>query len=135
MARKVGKGLVLQWNTYWVMKRVPKDVKNQFEGKARFSQNLKTDDFAAAAKMAEPHLAKWDYMIKVARFKNKGHVIDLEDALDVAEKSFERHGSELRGTAAAAVSVDLDKILDSASKAKRDRLKVVGEVTGTLSPL
>ena len=58
MARKVGKGLVLQWNTYWVMKRVPKDVKNQFEGKARISQNLKTDDFAAAAKMAEPHLAK-----------------------------------------------------------------------------
>ena len=74
-------------------------------------------------------------MIKVARFKNKGHIIDLEDALDVAEKSFERHGSELRGTAAAAVSVDLDKILDSASMAKRDRLKVVGEVTGTLSPL
>ena len=135
MARKVGKGLVLQWNTYWVMKRVPKDVKNQFEGKARFSLNLKTDDFAAAAKMAEPHLAEWDYMIKVARFKNKGHVIELKDALDVAEKSFESHGSELRGTAAAAISVDLDKVLDSDSKAEKDRLKVVGEVTATATPL
>ena len=86
MARKVAKGLVLQWNIYWVMKRIPKDVKDQFEGKARFSQNFKTNDFAVAANMAEPHLAKWDYMIQMARHKNEGHVIDLNETAEAYNK-------------------------------------------------
>jgi len=135
MARNVGKGLVLQWNTFWVMKRIPKDVKDQFEGKARFSQNLKTGDFAAAATMAEDYLTKWDCMIKMARLKNKCHVIDLKDAVAVAEKSYEHFGGEIKGTAAASIAVGLDEVLDGNPERKKERLKVVGEATGNLTPL
>ena len=134
MVRKVGKGLVLQWNTYWVMKRIPKDVKSHFESKARFSQNLKTSDFATAATIAEFYLVKWDYMIKMARLKNNGHIVDLENAVVVAEKSYERFGGELQGMAAASISVGLEQVLDDQSDSKISRLKVVGEATGNLTP-
>ena len=135
MVKKVGKGLVLQWNTYWVMKRIPKDVKSHFESKARFSQNLKTSNFAAAATMAEPYLVKWDYMIKMARLKNSGHIVDLENAVAVAEKSYERFGGALQGMAAASILVGLEQVLDDQSDSKISRLKVVGEATGNLTPI
>ena len=60
--------------------------KDQFEGEARFSQNFKTNNFAVAANMAEPHLAKWDYMIQMARHKNEGHVIDLNETAEAYNK-------------------------------------------------
>ena len=60
--------------------------KDQFEGKARFSQNFKTNNFAVAANMAEPHLAKWNYMIQMARHKSEGHVIDLNETAEAYNK-------------------------------------------------
>ena len=57
---------------------LPKDVKIKY--------SLKTNDFAVAANMAEPHLAKWDYMIQLARHKNEGHVIDLNETLEAYNK-------------------------------------------------
>ena len=55
-----------------------KDVKIKY--------SLKTNDFAVAANMAEPHLAKWDYMIQMARHKNEGHVIDLNETAQAYNK-------------------------------------------------
>ncbi len=89
-------------------------------------------DFAVSENMAEPHLAKCDYMIKVARLKNKGHVIDMKDAVDIAEKSFERHGGKLRGTATESVdqvAIPLD------SKSEEERFIVAGRGLGKLTPL
>ena len=134
MIKVNARGLKKRRRLWYAEKRIPVDVKDHFK-KARFQKSMQTDSLPEAIRRSEPILKEWSHLIEMARHKNKGHVIDLEDALDVAEKSFERHGSELRGTAAATISVDLDKVLDSASKAKRDRLKVVGEVTGTLTPL
>ena len=101
---------------------------------ARFPKSMQTDSLPEAIRRSEPIRKEWSYLIEMSPHKNKGHVVGSRDAVDAAEKSFQRHGSELRVTAAAAISVDLDKILDSDSKAKRDRLKVVGEVTATLTP-
>ena len=36
--------------------------------------------------MAEPHLAKWNYMIQMARHKSEGHVIDLNETAEAYNK-------------------------------------------------
>ena len=101
---------------------------------ARFQKSMQTNSLPEAIRRSEPIRKEWSHLIEMSPHKNKGYVVGPRYAVDAAEKSFQRHGSELRVTAAAAISVDLEKFLDSASKAKRDCLKVVGEVTGTLTP-
>ena len=62
-------------------------------------------------------------MIQMARHKNNGQVIDLENAVAVAENSYDRFGGELQGMAAASISVGPDQVLDDHSDSKASRLK------------
>lgn len=133
MARNVGKGLVLQWNTYWVMKRIPKDVKEQFEGKARFLQNLKTGDFAVASTLAEPYLVKWKYMIEMARLKNKCHIIDLEEESKTYAEQFISMGRTQLAAATIAEKLNPEEEGLTAQQ-ERDRVKVFSRAVGSLTP-
>ena len=83
--------------------------------------------------MAEPHLAKWDYMIQMARHKNEGHVIDLNETAETYNKQFRELGqTEL---AAATVAESVDPIaMPLGSKSEEERLVVVGRALGKLTP-
>lgn len=77
---------------------LPKDVKNQFvhgvdkpkqlRGKpmSKFKASLQTENLAEAEMRKRPFIDKWKYMIQMARLKNKGHVIDLNETAEAYNK-------------------------------------------------
>ena len=93
------KGLKLRWNTWHAEKRIPADIKDHF-GKVRFAKSLKIESLSEAISLAEPLLKQWSHLIEMARLKNSGHIVDLENAVAVAEKSYNRFCGELQRTAA-----------------------------------
>jgi hypothetical protein len=72
----------LRWNTWHAEKRIPANIKDHF-GKARFAKSLKTESLSEAISLAEPFLKQWYHLIEMARLKNKGHIVDLDQTVDV----------------------------------------------------
>ena len=89
-------GLKKRRRLWYAEKRIPEDVKDHF-GKARFSKSLQTDNITIAQQRSEPLLQEWADLIKSARRKNKGEIVDLEERMKLAEKYFAEFGFTDKG--------------------------------------
>lgn len=65
-----------QYNTYFVVLRIPPDVRQYFLGKTRFSATLKTNNLSDANRLKWPYVEGWKAQIELARRSKSGEVPD-----------------------------------------------------------
>ena len=131
------KGLKKRWNTYYVEKRLPADVRGHF-GRARFSRSLKTQDISEAAQLATTTMKDWNALIEAARLVIGGENLDLSHLVEMHQKRFAAATNKIQVFAEAAHDMGLDPdygTLDKDSQTERVILTGLAETTGQLTPL
>lgn len=71
-----------QYNTYFVVLRVPSDVRQYFQGRTRLSTTLKTNNLTEANRLKWPYVEGWKSQIELARRTKSGNAPQ-----DIAEKA------------------------------------------------
>ena len=132
---KSGKYLELQWNTYSVAIRIPKDLQKYF-GKSIFKKSLETSDFSEAEILKLPFIADWKNQIKAARATGKVGTSDLREKTEAAKELFNQIKATDADLAFATVAATLEpKDLEDLSKPEtRAAVKAFGEVTKNFTP-
>jgi hypothetical protein len=91
MTKANGQYLITQFKTYYAVMQVPKDLHVTL-GKKKFIQTLETHNFAEAEIRKLPHIHRWKSLIKAARAKERGEIVDLEATVEESRKLFEELG-------------------------------------------
>ena len=131
------KGLKKRWNTYYVEKRLPADVRAHF-GRARFSRSLKTHDISEAAQLAITTMKDWDALIAAARLVVGGENLDLNHLVETHQKRFAAATNKIQVFAEAAHDMGLDPDYGTMAKdSQTERVILTGlaETTGQLTPV
>ena len=134
MTKTVGTGLKLRWNTYSARMMIPEDVKSHFENRACFTKSLGTGDLALAERLKLPHLKSWKHQIEMARLKNQGHIIDMDEAIAAAKQTFEMQGKTERAAAEIAATM-FNPLAEGITQEESDRrVEAYAKVVGTMTP-
>ena len=137
MTRNLGQGLEKKYNAWYFRKRIPADVRSHFEGKATLFQNLETTKYAIAVDRAPKGLDNWKQLIQLARKKNRGEIIDLDEAVEVAKKKIASFKDEERGLTSVIYDLNLDKNLDNENfdpEQEKEQVKLVGLTSKVMTP-
>ena len=109
LARKIGAGVERMYNIWKVKKRTPNDVRHHFNNKVTFSKSLETTNYAIAVSRAEPIMQEWEELIAVARRKDNDEIVDVQEAVKVAEAKMASLNDAYRGLAAVSHDLKLNK--------------------------
>jgi integrase len=137
LTRNLGQGLEKKYNAWYVRKRIPADVRSHFDGKATLFQNLETTKYAIAVDRAPKVLHNWNQLIQLARKKNRGEIIDLDEAVEVAKKKIASFKDEERGLTSVIYDMNLDKNLDNENfdpEQEKEQVKLVGLASKVMTP-
>ena len=126
------RGLKKRRRLWYAEKRVSIDVKGHF-GKARFSRSMETDSLPEAIKRSEPLLKQWTYLIEMARLKNNGQIVDLDQTAEAYAKQFNDLGKTQLAAASIAEKLNPEEEGLSAQQDK-DRVEVWSRAVGNLTP-
>ena len=138
LARKIGAGVERIYNLWKVKKRIPNDVRHHFNNKVTFSKSLETTNYAIAVSRAEPIMQDWEELISVARRKDNGEIVDVQEAVKVAEAKMASLNDAYRGLAAVNHDLKLNKkIIDPVKMAAKnpEALAVLGQAVGMATPI
>lgn len=134
MTRKIGAGLYQNYNAWYVRKVIPKQSRVYFGNKRYLFKNLETTYQGVAVGRAEPIMQEWKDLIRTARRKHNGEVVDFQEAVKVAEAKMASFNDPWRGI--AAVGHDLQINLGSMDPAERaEKLFVLGQAAGKATPI
>jgi len=130
MARNTGKHLVLRWNTYSVEMVVPADVRPMLK-LSKFSKSLETENLVEAEIRKLPHIHRWKSLIKAARAKERGEIVDLEATVEESRKLFEELGGGESAFETVAHTLRPGEKLDEKTK---DKVRAYGMATKAYTP-
>ena len=113
--------LCKQYNTWFAEIKIPKDVRNHFGGKTRFTKSLQTDDKELAEILKLEHVQDWKLQIRAAR----GQIDPQEDAQKLRQMYL------LRGQSEQAAKDVASLIFTSEEQLEEDqRVKLYAAATG-----
>ena len=94
---------------------------------------MQTDSLPEVIRRSKPILKHWTYLIEMARLKNKGHVIDLNETVEAYAKQFRELGQTQLAAATIAESVD-PITMPEGSKSEKERRATVVRAIVKLTP-
>ena len=112
----------------------PKGLWVYFDNKRYLFKNLETISQIVRVGRAEPIMQEWKDLIATACRKHNGEVVDVQEAVKVAEAKLVSFNDSWRGI--AAVGHDLQINLGSMGRAERaDKLLALGQRAGKATPV
>ena len=112
----------------------PKGLWVYFDNKRYLFKNLETISQIVRVGRAEPIMQEWKDLIATACRKHNGVVVDVQEAVKVAEAKLVSFNDSWRGI--AAVGHDLQINLGSMGRAERaDKLLALGQRAGKATPV
>ena len=95
---------------------------------------METTNYAIAVNRAEPIMQEWEDLIAVARRKDNGEIVDIQEAVKAVEAKIASFSEPWRGL--TAVVDDLQIFSGSMDPAERaEKLFVLGQATGKATPI
>lgn len=130
MTKANGQYLITQFKTYYAVMQVPKDLHATF-GKRKFIQTLETHNFAEAEIRKLPHVHRWKSLIKAARAKERGEIVDLDATAEESRRLFEELGGGESAFETVAHTLRPGAELDEKTK---DKVRAFGMATKAYTP-